>query len=320
MPLHERDAHQVYLTRKTHLSVHLGARHCDSPPAMHASRLVELAVSATNFHRAMMNEFVGAEFWRADEFWVLSRARVNEWSRLMKQCERSRSQQFQSRLFWKTTEPILEEILLAEVSTRVWCATLSIIDETRFHGELAPIARSVFVANLEVRRRALRLLLFARGLSGVSATSTNLLRRDCELWTDGLLSQLSSIRIAQQFGFDRRRIQRFSAMNSRQGCDRPAWTARSPVTLSSLQSVAIQYGLAVREMRNVVCPELNAELATNLLGCLPTNGFTGCGEPSLTWTADSFCSDMLSISVLEDLCGNSTRPRYDVPGGLMDRR
>lgn len=285
---------------------------------MHACRLVELAVTATNFHRAMMNEVVCAESWRADEFWVLSRARVNEWSRLIKQCERSRSHEFQSRLFWKTTEPILEEIFLAEVCTRVWCATLTIIDETRSHGELAPIARSVYVANLEVRRRALRLLLFARGLSGISATSANLLRRDCELWTDGLLSQLSSQRVAQQFGFDRRRIQRFAAMNSRPGVGQAK--ANRQVTLSSLQSVAIQYGLAVRQMRDSVCPELNAELASNLISRLPSNGFTGCGEPSLTWTSDSFCTDMLSISVLEDLCGNSTRPRYDVPGGLMDRR
>gem|GEM_PF-4073781 len=287
---------------------------------MHASRLVELAVTAANFHRPMMNEIVSAEFWRADEFWVLSRARVNEWSRLMKKCERSRNQKFQSRLFWKTTEPILEEILLAEICTRVWCATLSMIDETRLHGELAPIARSVFVANLEVRRRALRLLLFARGLSGISTTSTNLLRRDCEVWTDGLLSQLSSQRVAQQFGFDRRRIQRFASMNSRQGRERPTWAGRTPVTLSSLQGVAIKYGLAVREMKDVVCPELNAELLTNLLGCLPSSGFTGSGEPSLSWSADSFCTDMLSISVLEDLCGNSARPRYDVPGGLIDRR
>lgn len=286
---------------------------------MHASRLVELAVSATNFHRVMLDEFVNAESWRADEFWVLSRARVNEWSRLMKRCEQSRHQEFQPRLFWRATEPILEEVFLSEMCTRIWCATLTIIDEKRLHGELAPIARSVFVANLEARRRALRLLLFARGLSGVSATSVNLLRRDCEIWTDGLLSQLASQRVAQQFGFDRRRIQRFAAQNSLRGREPASWADTSSVSLSSLQLVSIQYGLAVRQMKDVVCPELNSELAANLLGCLPANGFNGCGEPRLSWAADSFCGDMLSIGVLEDLCGNSTRPRYDVPGGLMDR-
>ncbi len=288
---------------------------------MHACRLVELAVSAANFHRALSSQHVRAETWRADEFWVLSRARANEWSRLLKECERSKSRRdlpFQPKLFWQSTEPILEEIFLAEVCTRVWCATLTAIDEQRSHGELAPIARSVFVTNLEARRRALRLLLFSKGLSAVSTLSTNLLRRDCEVWTDGLLAQISPLRVAQQFGFDRQRIQRFAQHQMPKVSNKTAMP--KPVSIAAFQSISIQYGLSIRQMQDAVCDELNSELAANILSNLPAEGFNGCGEPGLTWATDSFCSDMLSISILEDLCGNSSRPRYDVPGGLLDRR
>lgn len=288
---------------------------------MHASRLVELAIAAAQLHRPMVEQEANPESWRADEFWVLSRARVNEWSRFMKECERSKHRQngpFEPRLFWRATEPILEEVFLAEVCTRIWCATLTIIDENRWQGELSPIARSVFVASLEVRRRALRLLLFSRGLPNISTTSTNALRRDCEIWTDGLLSQLSCIDVAEQFGFDRGRIRRFAKYDSSSKGGRPA--GKNTISEATLRSTSIKYALALRTTKNCVCPELNSELAANLLGCLPPAGFNGCGEPNLSWGADSYCSDTVSISVLEDLCGNSTRPRYDVLGGLIDRR
>ena len=127
-----------------------------SPPKpMHASRLVELAIATAQLHRSLIDQVVTPESWRSDEFWVLSRARVNEWSRFMKACEQSRhghEGQFEPRLFWRATEPLLEEVFLAEVCTRVWCATLTTVDEIRWQGELSPIARSVFVASLEVRR------------------------------------------------------------------------------------------------------------------------------------------------------------------------
>lgn len=282
---------------------------------MHASRLVELAAAVASFHRPLIEQDVAAEFWSAEHFWVLSRARVNEWSRLMKQCQRTRnesSDRFQPHMFWKATAPLIEEILLSEVCTRLWCATLTIIDEQRLHGELAPIARSVFVTNLEVRRRALRLLLFARGLQGIETTPINRLRHHCESWTDTLLSQLSMTRLAQQFGYDKRAIQQ--RVNQQRGK-----SARMNSIRKSIDQVGLRYGLAARKPFQNVCPELNSEIATGILACLPPTGFDGCGSPSLSWSVDGFQSDMLSINILEDLCGNSPRPRYDVLGSLKDR-
>ena len=168
---------------------------------MHASRLVDLAAIVSAQHRMLCQQKVGPEFWAADQFWVLSRARLNEWARKLKCCESLRIQkpEFDAVQFWVETRPVIEEVLLSEICTRVWCATLSIIEQQRHPGELDPIARSVFIANLEARRRALRLILLAKGLSGISTTSVNSLRIECETWTDYLLADLSSFPLAQQY-------------------------------------------------------------------------------------------------------------------------
>lgn len=282
---------------------------------MHASRLVELASAAASFHHALLSQPIEANDWAANQFWVVSRGRINEWSQLLKQCQRIREQPnglFQPRSFWRSTAPTLEEVFLSEVCTRVWCATLAIVDKRDLHGELAPVARSVFIATLEVRRRALRLLLFARGLPGIETASLNSLRHQCEVWTDGLLAQLSSVRLAQQFGFDKRRIRR-SADSIRGKSARIATSSRAALQTS------MRYGLATRRPATPVCPEHNCEFATYLLACFPSSGFDGSGIPSPFWAVDSFQSDLLSVEILEDLCGNSSGPRYDVPGGLMDR-
>lgn len=282
---------------------------------MHASQLVEIAALAASQHRVLMQERVKADYWSAEQFWVLSRARVNEWSRLLKASQLLRPQKpdFNPKEFWTESAPILEEIFLAEVCTRIWCATLAVIDDERLHGELDPIARSVFVANLEIRRRALRMLLFARGLPAVPTTTLNMLRRDCEIWTDSFLALMTPQRIAHQFCFDRHRLNQLARKNKLS-------SAKVTTERHQYQLVTIRYALGSRGSNPASCAELNTEIAATILSCLPTNVFDSCGIPRPGWTVDTYHSDQLSLNVLEDLCGNLARLRYDVPGGLKDRR
>lgn len=283
---------------------------------MLASHLVEIAATATRLHRALLEEPRCADYWRADQFWILSRARVIEWSRHLKSCHSIRTQDegFDPVEFWETTRPVIEEVFLAEIGTRIWCATLSIVDERWLHGELDPISRSVFIASLEVRRRALRLLLFARGLPGIATTGLNILRRDCELWTDSLLARLSSQETARQFGFERQRIRQLHRANGR------IRSARIAAQCFDHELVGMKYAVAVRPSLAPVCGELNGEIAATILDCLPMSGFDACGVPRAGWSVDGFHADLLSVDLLEDLCGNSPVQRYDVRGGLLDRR
>lgn len=295
---------------------HPSSSHPTSNRFMHASRLVQLAATTASQHRQLFQQQVSAEFWGADQFWVLSRARVNEWARRLKSCHalRPNDDDFDPIAFWKSTAPVLEEVFLAEVCTRVWCATLSIVDDNQLHGELDPIARSVFVATLEARRRALRLLLFAKGLPGISTSLLNFLRRDCEAWTDYLLASLSPTRVAQDYCFEKRRMldtaRRVHRMTS----------ARLEAQRHSASLVALQYWIGSHRKEPAICPELNSEIGATIVSCLPASAFDGCGIPRPNWMLATFQSDMLSISILEDLCNHPPQARQDTTDGLKDRR
>ena len=282
---------------------------------MHASRLVEVAAIASAQYPILSQHKVDVDHWAVEQFWSLSRSRVNEWSRLLKACQllRPKKSDFDPHEFWTETAPVIEEIFLSEVCTRVWCAMLALIDEQHYGGELDPVARSVFVTNLEARRRALRLLLFARGLPNLPTSSVNLLRRDCEMWTDSFLALLTPIKISQQFCFDRQRI---SDLGRRNKLRSAKLTAES-----NLQRLGwIRYGLIPWFSKPGVCAELNTELCASILGCFPSAAFDGCGIPRQGWSDSMFQSDSHSLNVLEDLCGNLSQARYDVPGSLKDRR
>lgn len=283
---------------------------------MHASRLVELAAIAARQFPHLARQRSGIEDWSADLFWVHSRARVIEWSHRLKACHSLRTQDkdFDAELFWEETQPVLEEVFLAEVSTRIWCAILSAIDCCRHPGEFDPVARSVFIANLEARRRALRLLLFSRRLPNTTSTRTNTLRRDCESWTDLLLARFTPRHIALHFCFERSRVRRLAQEHRKEN------SVRRSVERYDTELFGLRYVLATRDHLPAICGDLNREIGVGMLSCLPANSFDGCGVARPGWSMDDFNSDLLSIDILEELCGNSTEQRYDVPGGLLDRR
>ena len=278
---------------------------------MHASRLVELAAIVASQHRLLCQQEVGADFWAADQFWVLSRARVNEWSRSLKRCEtlNLHKGEFEPVTFWQRTRPVIEEVLLSEVCTRVWCATLSTIEQQRHPGELDPIARSVFISNLEARRRALRLILFAKGLPGVSTTSTNELRLTCESWADYLLADLPFLSLSQQYCFDRLRIKR-AYLHQEQSHTLARSTVRQKARM-----LAMHYNLATYPQSPAKCAELNSEIAATILSCLPVAAFDGSGIQRLNGPV---VGDIMSIDILADLYGTVGSTRFDSRRGLKD--
>ena len=283
---------------------------------MHASRLVELAAISARNHVPLLQQEIELASRNAEQFWVFSRSRVIEWSRRLKACQelRNLSGDFEAERFWLTARPLVEEVFLAEVCTRVWCATLSIFDDQRAPGEFDPISRSVHIASLEARRRALRLLLFARGLNGIETGETNRLRRDCELWTDLLLARVGSQPIARLFCFERARFCNLARQHRSQR------SAIQQTDRFEADLFEVRFGLTSRQFGPSVCDELNGEIAAVILGSQPLHAFDGVGIPRPAMSFDSFQTDMLSVDVLQDLCGNSTGRRYDVPGGLTDRR
>ena len=281
---------------------------------MHATRLVELAAIVAEQHHFICRQPIGPDEWAADQFWVICRARLNEWARLLRNAESIKqfSAGFDATRFWADTQPVIEEVFFSEICTRVWCATLSVIEQQGQPGELDPIARSVFVSSLEARRRALRLILFAKGLPGVATSSVNQLRMQCEVWTDYLLSELGDTQLVQQYCFDRLRLKRIEQTRQNQTHLRTAKFRRSA------RFLAMRYALTTYPAGHAICGELNSEIASVIISCLPSAAFDGSGMQRLDLPVFAPSTDDLSLDILADLYGDRRPSRFDSQRRLPD--
>ena len=288
------------------------------PPSlgtMHSRFLVDVAAISANQSQTLLFRTQTANQWRGEQFWALSRARMNLWMQRMKRVRAWQENQAEldATTFWNDLEPVLEEVFYSEVCTRIWCALLASADHHALPGELDPIARSVFVTCLEVRRQALRLLLYSRGIPQINATPMNRMRYECELWTDQLLARIEPLATAYQFCFEKKRLKQTSKWLKQQGNTRDAYQGWNAF-LTGLSST-----LSGRLGCEPVCADLNADLCAVLLGCLPDTSFDGTGQLRDTFRIDAFQGDLFSMSVLAELCGEELPTRYRVPGRAGDR-
>ena len=106
---------------------------------------------------------------------------------------------------------LLEEILLAELALRTWTAVLYAYDRRRNSDEAEPIARSILLGHLDVRQRALALLIHCPLIAASEAVELNRLRRRAERWTDLLLGYLGQHYPVRELAFDADRCSEFAA-------------------------------------------------------------------------------------------------------------
>jgi len=266
---------------------------------MHAGELVQLAAIAASQNHVLRSQPSSPDDWAAERYWCISKARLQRWIHHIKWLQQQLHEPAVGgplRL-WREAEPILEEIFLSEVCTRVWCATLAVVDHHQLPGELDPIARSVFVGHLEARRRALRLLVFGSSLKSASTGPLNRLRQNCECWTDMLLANLAPARIARQFAFDTQRMNHVFAHGQF------PIVAKGTSDRWSAQLVAMHFLLARRTLKPAVCPELNAQMGDAILSCLSARSFDACGILRPGWYLDPFQADRSAANVTTQLCG-----------------
>jgi hypothetical protein len=202
---------------------------------------------------------------------------------------------------WREVRPVLEEILVAEILTRVWTSVVCLYD--RMHGSrLEPLVRRVYVGHLEARNRALNVLVYGRGFSTSEAAELNALRRRCERWCDLLLAYLarshgSDVRpLIDEFAIEPDRSREFVRdLQEDEG-------ALAPLAGQLLQSSlreAFGKGLAAESPY----PAFNQQIADSLIACLPDECGTYAppGDPWLdrielmTLDAEGMIRELLEI-------------------------
>lgn len=236
-----------------------------------------------------------------EQYWAVSKCRFENWNRTLKNYA-ALADQTRGTLHGDSAiglRATLDEIFLSEMLTRVW-TTLLVARDRRFRsGVDEPLARSVFQSQMEVRQRALKLLLHDCCLGTTAATSINRLRRRAERWSDVLVGGLQVGEQLTEFAVDEHRARDFAeALSDRrqQPGGRHAWR----MTLISLRT-AFAKGVCPLAAN----PDGNARVTASILGCLPGELFDATGPLQSLWmtrlaavTSDTqgLISDWLNVS------------------------
>lgn len=237
---------------------------------MHAHELVEVAaVVAVNADPLLARGPIGSQ--HVVQYWTASRIRLDCWSLALKeylQLQIGSTPQASAAgplvVGWKSIRPVVEEILAAEVLTRVWAGVVCLSDTAPV---LAPIVRRVYAGHLEARNRALNVLVYGRGFSSQEAAELNGLRRRCERWSDLLLAYVHNVAahqasLIQEFAFEPDRTREY-ARDLAEDC-------QGPLTLGhQLLQSSLHAAFAQRDDRQTPHPALNQRIADAVLGTLP---------------------------------------------------
>jgi hypothetical protein len=228
---------------------------------MQAHELVELAAMVAVHGPAMIQAQGQTPDGAIETYWAASKCRLNRWAKTLKrQAEGGPAPPpSQARPGLAVLRCVLEEILASEVLTRVWTAVMSAYDQHFGTDQMAPVAHSVFVGQLEARHRMLTLLVHGQGIDPAESLRLNHLRSQTERWTDLLVGSLAGISATGAFAVDPQRAADFSedlVQRSGRPPDKLVW----PLLLEGLRATFRQ-GLCS------VCPnaDLNSEIVSSIL-------------------------------------------------------
>jgi hypothetical protein len=147
-----------------------------------------------------------------ERFWHASRSRSDDRIRRLTDAstQAANLRDVQRARFWEGVTPLLEEVFVQEMLSRVWSAVLIACDQHRGETRCETIARNTLIGQMHVRQQALQVLLCAsNGLQGEAARA-NRVRRKAERWTDILLAHLTARYDLNDSAFDAARASDFA--------------------------------------------------------------------------------------------------------------
>ncbi|HET6879062.1 MAG TPA: hypothetical protein VFI31_02835 [Pirellulales bacterium] len=259
---------------------------------MTLGELIELAAIAAARAPALIhsNATFAPEY--VAQYWSASKCRQQRWSQAIKKFssdtnfDEAAATEKDTRRAGPAVDArtLLYEILLSEVLTRVWTATVVLHDRQRKTDDAAPIVRSVYLGHLETRRRALSLLVHGPQVARDDATELNRWRRRSERWTDMLLGHLLGSHLlvhddVSEFAFDAGLAREFA----RDFAGQCAWRGDGgalAIMLASLKS-----GCGSLPPVASANHDLNSQIGSAVLGCLGIDSFDSLGIPRSLWTA-----------------------------------
>ena len=246
---------------------------------MHACRLAELGSWVAINSGTLIYGNEGQPLLVASSYWVASKNRIQRWITAIKMFEKDIKQQQPNHDPWAALEIVIQEVIQAELLTRVWSAAVLSHDWYRRSDELHGLAHSIHLSHTEVKNRALRLMLDSNNENVEAVQRLNSLRLRIERWTDVFLGQLPFRDIATQFAFDKKRVIEFHG-------EQRETLGEELATRQRVFQASFASDLGRNQAKYSANPGLNQDIAAGVLACFPTDRFDSLGLPKsikLAW-------------------------------------
>jgi hypothetical protein len=207
------------------------------------------------------------------DYWKASRCRIDRWTRSLALLTK-----YHQTSEWTSNEVgAVEEILVSEILSRVVAAIAVAHDQQHSTSESAPVARNIFTAHLDVKRRAIALVV-APHRNAVQADAFLALRRQCDRWTDLLLAYLVPHVAVDEFAANPARVGDF-AYDAR-GHLQAGIAGKTVLTMLLAGTRSSLVPISASRSPNA---DLNLEIATAVLGGFASDLFDSHGHLRSTW-------------------------------------
>jgi hypothetical protein len=207
------------------------------------------------------------------DYWKCCRGRTMDWLRKLDGLlsEASVTPPEDHGRLWKIAEPLIAEVFVTEILTRVWAATLTAADRHRKDAAGGPIARHTLKSHTEARNRSLTLMANGLQVPIAKMSQVDRLRRKSERWSDLLIGHLVLNYQLDEFAFECNRSIEFGQSQMREivsATDEPVW-----------EFVLAGVRLAFSSVDAVVAPSdvWNRRVVRSVLGSFPADSFDGTG-------------------------------------------
>lgn len=208
-------------------------------------------------------------------YWTSCRSRSFDWVKRLDElsCQLNEANPLQHAPIWAELEPLLNEIFVSEILTRVWAAVLTASDQKHEKKLAAPIARHTVTSHVDVRHRAMSLMVSGPQVSMGELARVDRVRRKAERWSDILIGQFVKRYGLEELAFDVERSSEFAENQVREilkATDEPVW-----------EFVLAGIRIAFMSLGNVAASSSNAHSAilSSVMGCFPPDMFDEMGLP-----------------------------------------
>jgi hypothetical protein len=205
-------------------------------------------------------------------YWKCCRGRTIDWLKTLDEfdCRLASASSAEHQSVWTDLEPVLNDIFVSELLTRVWGITLTAVDLRRGEKSAGPIARNTTSGHTEARNKALNLMVGSQ-VPMSQLARVDRVRRKAERWTDLLVGRLAVESQLPEFAFDDQRSLDFgqSQMNE--------FVRATDESVCEFVHAGIRLAFSGMNQQTSVSPSWNRGIVRSILGSFPIDCFDEVG-------------------------------------------